>query len=637
MQSMFRLWSAEQPGAKIMEKSPLHKTHPVVEIPLLTHFKRKATDSPEPVCISDLPVTKKLKRAPSDIKSAQRLANVDIAPRRDGAATVPAMMDTRQHMSETAFVNGEPSQASSGDRKELGDASRSSHAKVAHVNDNSVTAATIPTKTTTMDKTAALQQIIEAEFNHQILIKHNELRFIEQELAKCQIALEQLRRCREVPYPGTDGLSADVSTGTGASLRPRPGFSQPTSPAAWGVTDGPYARHYAKWLLNDPRFDSIPLQSMQPVTASGRSTRHSYDDSYMGRRGSRAPVGSKYHPLGDVAIPTAPKVDPLVHRRSTDNQLVRLRCPICEHSNFSNTQGFLNHCRIKHNQNYKSHDQAAIACGVPVSEDEVNMPPTPVVEHPTPKVQHHDASSPLVHKLITSMPDKKIQLPPRQLPTPSSLRTVTTPQTESAPVSAASSPFVPSPQVPKLSALLQKRNFSGNLEDIVKTARTKVDLSSLGPLGGDEATAEDEPMQKKAKHPGSSKAAARSSTAAASRLPARAPAPIIPPTIGSHDFAAAPSMSMGSRVSSISSTHSVPESPSVELSPNTMESNPGLMSDHGETDDDQDDVRSEMIQEEPQHDVVVRESMMEVDGIEHEHRCDQPLRAFDTSSSTTRK
>jgi ADA HAT complex component 1 len=47
-----------------------------------------------------------------------------------------------------------------------------------------------------------LQQIIDNEFNMAMLMKHNELRLIEQELAKCQVALEQLRRCELRPYPG---------------------------------------------------------------------------------------------------------------------------------------------------------------------------------------------------------------------------------------------------------------------------------------------------------------------------------------------------------------------------------------------------------------------------------------------------
>ena len=56
-----------------------------------------------------------------------------------------------------------------------------------------------------VDELTPLQQVIDNEFNMQILMKHNELRLIEQELAKCQIALEQLRRCEIQPFPGFEG------------------------------------------------------------------------------------------------------------------------------------------------------------------------------------------------------------------------------------------------------------------------------------------------------------------------------------------------------------------------------------------------------------------------------------------------
>src|SRR6202012_1151402 len=52
-----------------------------------------------------------------------------------------------------------------------------------------------------------LRAIIEAEINHAILFKHNELRLIEQEIAKCQTGLEQIRRCQLIPFPGSQGMS----------------------------------------------------------------------------------------------------------------------------------------------------------------------------------------------------------------------------------------------------------------------------------------------------------------------------------------------------------------------------------------------------------------------------------------------
>ena len=46
-----------------------------------------------------------------------------------------------------------------------------------------------------------VREAIESQFSLEILLKHNELRLINQELAKCQVGLEQLRRCHLIPYP----------------------------------------------------------------------------------------------------------------------------------------------------------------------------------------------------------------------------------------------------------------------------------------------------------------------------------------------------------------------------------------------------------------------------------------------------
>ena len=69
-------------------------------------------------------------------------------------------------------------------------------------------------------KHSQLQQVIEHQFNIEILVKHRELRLIEQELAKCQTSLEQLRRCEIIPYPGANGLSESPSSARTYTLRP---------------------------------------------------------------------------------------------------------------------------------------------------------------------------------------------------------------------------------------------------------------------------------------------------------------------------------------------------------------------------------------------------------------------------------
>jgi ADA HAT complex component 1 len=259
-----------------------------------------------------------------------------------------------------------------------------------------------------------LQQVIDNEFNMAMLMKHNELRLIEQELAKCQVALEQLRRCELKPYPGYDTPSSEVTEGTGPAILPGSGMSRPAYPAPYGVTDGPYSRHYRQWLLCDPEFDSMPMHmysSMDtPTSAGGRSTRN------LGS--ARKSVSSRTHAVTNridslPSIPNYPapapkdKSAPLVLRRSTDNQLVKLICNNCLRGNFSSIQGFLNHCRIAHKVDYKSHDLAAIDCGRLLDEADLAKLPAethalPVAGTPTPKPHASRANSSASSKMAAA-------------------------------------------------------------------------------------------------------------------------------------------------------------------------------------------------------------------------------------------
>jgi len=70
--------------------------------------------------------------------------------------------------------------------------------------------------------TESVKDVIQSQFGLEILLKHDELRLINQELAKCQIALEQLRRCHLIPYPvqcPTPSQMLDISSGKGALCR----------------------------------------------------------------------------------------------------------------------------------------------------------------------------------------------------------------------------------------------------------------------------------------------------------------------------------------------------------------------------------------------------------------------------------
>ncbi|KAI0927055.1 hypothetical protein AcV5_007694 [Taiwanofungus camphoratus] len=50
--------------------------------------------------------------------------------------------------------------------------------------------------------------------------------------------------------------------------------------------------------------------------------------------------------------------------------IAKLACPDCKRSDFSNLQGLLNHCRIRHHREYGSHDECVQSCAVLVPQEE---------------------------------------------------------------------------------------------------------------------------------------------------------------------------------------------------------------------------------------------------------------------------
>ncbi|KAJ5160505.1 uncharacterized protein N7482_007509 [Penicillium canariense] len=345
-----------------------------------------------------------------------------------------------------------------------------------------------------------LRDTITAQLSLEVLLKHNELRLIDQEIAKCQVALEQLRRCAEIPYPGSAvaGSSADVSAGTGASVLLPGNGPAPISPAPWGVTDGPYARHYARWLLPDPRFDggeadmgSFAFSGGSLALSEGRSTRGNPMDfsSLAGKtRPSRTSLQTKLQSLSNGYPVVKEKAGPMLIRRKSDQVLVKLVCLDCRRDNFSSTQGFINHCRIAHNRNFASHDAAAMASGEPVEVDEAGA----VVggsrsESTSSAVQPPGFVHPLIRSAPLPTPSKESITPQKPLPAHVPAAVATPPPTvqpqpgrRSMPVKPTSNPsFLASPAMPHLSALMRDRGLGLNLGKLVEEAKTPVDLSGL--------------------------------------------------------------------------------------------------------------------------------------------------------------
>ncbi|CAI6338029.1 unnamed protein product [Periconia digitata] len=620
MQSMFRLpWSTESPADRFMEKAALHKQKsacmPAVDMaPLVSQIKRKRTASPEPAVASQhAHVVKKWKDATGDVRPSATSHHVN--PLNNGLSTPSS---TPLLANSTAPVS---SQAADADALDSRPKAHPSKRGAAPKPKSSSTCDSAPATSTETDM-SALAQSIEAQINYEILLKHNELRLIEQELAKCQVSLEQLRRCALIPFPGSEGLSADVSGGVGPSMQPPAGYTEPQFAAPWGVTDGPYTRHYAKWLISDIKFEPVSERALAQQAqgyfggaGEGRTTRGSFAEfgSTGKARTSRTSTGTlKLQALGENPAP-APKVDPLLHKRSTDGQWVRLYCAQCGHSNFSNTQGFLNHCRIKHNQVFKSHDQAACACGVPVDVDQVGAPviatepaaataaaATPVVT--TPAVAFPALQTPgNVHPLIRTNPAELAKDVHRDL---SESRDEAKPKVSAA----AAKSFADSPATPHLSNLLKQRGFAGNLKGLVDSTKSRIDLDAMETSDDDLIdSAVQTPIATKPTHlarlPVATPSAAPASKAAAGRPVSQKGQTNGPPRLP---------LSLPSALQHTG--HHLPRSP-VELSPHTVDSNPGLVSDHDDDDDEDGDDAHSQPDFIMHHDDVVVEDASDVEGV----------------------
>lgn len=477
---------------KMLATSP-HCAPPGVNGFALPQLKRKRSDSSESTTTRDAPVATKLRTSDASAKHVSEQRTSAPSTGKDGkddASDMPAEPLTDQTAKRAPDMppllsNGGSSDPSAPSR----DDQKGSARKV------------------NVDR---LRETLEAQLSLEVLLKHNELRFIDQEIAKCQVALEQLRRCAEIPYPGSHatGPSLSVSNGTGMSVWAPGNGPAPRSPAPWGVTNGPYTRHYSRWLLPDPRFDGGEVEPMTPMgmgattPLEGRSTRgNPIDIAYLAGKSTRPQRGSSGTKL--QSLPSgypAPKerAGPMIIRRKSDGVLVKLVCLDCRRDNFSSTQGFINHCRIAHNRNFASHDAAAMASGEPVEVDDAgaviggkNEPSTgltPGFVHPLIRSAHGIESTPRTPSASGSSDTEPMKRS----------STVETPRTSShtpvgphKPVAkAANDAFTASEDTPHLSSLMKMRGVDLDLGQLVGEAKTAVDLNEYT---SDEGDSEPEP------------------------------------------------------------------------------------------------------------------------------------------------
>ena len=351
-----------------------------------------------------------------------------------------------------------------------------------------------------LSNTNALRDAVEAQFGLEILLKHKELRLIDQEYAKCQTALEQLRRCQIIPYPAVSSSSEvlqAVNSGSGIPFNNHAPYAPP-----WGVMDGPYTRHYQRWLILDYLFDDTFIEDAQPSARAGkavpeRATRGSMFEMGTAAGKSRSQRGSNSARL--KALPHGypePKEEkgPMIMKRGSDGKMVKLVCLDCRRSNFNSAQGFINHCRIAHSRQFQNHETAIEASG---EELDVDAEGAMGEMNNTPQVT---ASSALVHPLIRSSAHLALTAPTQpsvSSPTKRKKSRMNTSAESQMPASICraqqgTSPqstkfanvvdigtLTPSPQTPHLSALFARLGRGGDLDDMVNQAKAKpeIDLS----------------------------------------------------------------------------------------------------------------------------------------------------------------
>ncbi|MCJ1418395.1 hypothetical protein MMC32_004742 [Xylographa parallela] len=465
-----------------------------------------------------------------------------------------------------------------------------------------------------------LQEIIESQFGLEILLKHNELRLIDQEIAKCQVALEQLRRCQLIPYPATTSSIGDMQAVSGG-VGPTYGSGRDAPQAApWGVMDGPYSRHYAKWLIPDPMFDADqPLDTRSQRTAGKRmperTTRGSKADKAaptLKSRSQRGSTGSRLQALPAGYPEPKEEKGPMIVKRSTDGRMVKLVCLNCRRENFNSAQGFINHCRIAHGRGFVSHDAAALACGEEVEFNEAGgvicdstggAPAVAGLVHPL-------IRSALAAGITTISPAPKRRKSHSKtnsgshVPEFSAHMQNNRPRLSLSVVSKSNdnfinAPFVPSSSTPHLSALFAKIGRGGNLNEFVNEATTRTEVDFSDEDDGDHAM-EDAPEEQPTR---SSRGVVHGSLG-----PTRAtmsPAPLNRTSV--NKSVESPPRKTGNlnNVSSVgyaSPYHTQPSdpvhtvllshTPPLNLSPNTIESNPApsLVSDD---EDDYEDAHSD--------------------------------------------
>ncbi|KAL2041073.1 hypothetical protein N7G274_006017 [Stereocaulon virgatum] len=468
-----------------------HQRPPVTQIPLLHKMKRKRGDS--------RPDSPRL-GSPAPKRRTETMSHIQ-APAAEGqGVSLPPQVNPMNELEVPSQTEIPVNQAMDGTQSEGAQDQISSHDPSTLSRPSGSASeggeASVRRRVTSL---ADLRDTFESHFGLEILLKHKELRLIDQEFAKCQAALEQLRRCQIIPYPAMSSVVGDMqaaSSGSGAAFNNRAPYASP-----WGVTTGPYSRHYERWLIPDSAFDEnfidLPTPTFGGKTVPDRATRGSKAEKGVVGSKSRSQRGSTSARL--QALPHGypePKEEkgPMIVKRSSDGKMVKLVCLDCRRSNFNSAQGFINHCRIAHSRQFLSHDAAIEASGEAIDA---------VTEAGLGEIHGSQAtaSAGLVHPLIrfahnlarntpteptTSTPKRKKSQPAATGSSQPSVTPTTAQAMPNQPPAVGPGqfdgsqgepvPLNPSPQAPNLSAYLARMGRGGDLNELVTEATMKPEI-----------------------------------------------------------------------------------------------------------------------------------------------------------------
>lgn len=180
-----------------------------------------------------------------------------------------------------------------------------------------------------------LRGILTNQVDLEIRLKHRELRLTDEEMGKCEAQMLALRKFFEVPN--------DVQLDKEPNDFTIKYFDLLNKSLSVSYTQLLKQRYQDKPEFKQDVFE----QNSNPGHYRTRSTTSSLRPSFTS---------------------SGLRVTGCLYRR-TDGVVVKLTCPDCQRSNFSSAQGFLNHSRIAHSQEYTSQDAAALRCGEILPDD----------------------------------------------------------------------------------------------------------------------------------------------------------------------------------------------------------------------------------------------------------------------------